>query len=406
MKRNKGNVPKIRFPGFTDEWEPRKLREVIEDYIEKTIVQNQYPVLTSSQQKGIIFQEEYFAGRQTTTDDNIGYFILPKGYFTYRSRSDNDIFIFNRNDLINKGIISYFYPVFQVKDVDSDFFLRRVNNGLQKEIIIAAEGTGQHVLSLKKFKNIIAMFPSEEEQSKIGKFFADLDNLITLHQRKLTHLQAQKKGLLQKMFPKEGERFPELRFPGFAEAWEVRKLGEVAEFSKGSGYSKDDLIDTGIPIILYGRLYTQYQTQIEEVNTFVKEKKYSVYSTGKEVIVPASGETAEDISIASAVIKSGILLGGDLNIIYPSSKLDSSFLALQISNGNAKKKLSRRAQGKSVVHLHNVDLQKVGIIFPSIHEQKEISEFLTNFDNLITLHQRKLTHLRQQKKALLQQMFV
>jgi type I restriction enzyme S subunit len=227
-----------------------------------------------------------------------------------------------------------------------------------------------------------------------------------LHQRKLTHLQAQKKGLLQKMFPKEGERFPELRFPGFAEAWEVRKLGEVAEFSKGSGYSKDDLIDTGIPIILYGRLYTQYQTQIEEVNTFVKEKKYSVYSTGKEVIVPASGETAEDISIASAVIKSGILLGGDLNIIYPSSKLDSSFLALQISNGNAKKKLSRRAQGKSVVHLHNVDLQKVGIIFPSIHEQKEISEFLTNFDNLITLHQRKLTHLRQQKKALLQQMFV
>jgi len=152
-------------------------------------VQNQYPVLTSSQQRGIIFQEDYFAGRQATTDENIGYFVLPKGYFTYRSRSDNDVFVFNRNDLINKGIISYFYPVFRLKDADSDFFLRRVNNGIQRQITMAAEGTGQHVLSLKKFKSIVAMFPTVEEQAKIGRVFAALDNLVTLHQRAPTFVR-------------------------------------------------------------------------------------------------------------------------------------------------------------------------------------------------------------------------
>ena len=192
----------------------------------------------------------------------------------------------------------------------------------------------------------------------------------------------------------------------FSYAWEQRKLGEVAKFSKGSGYCKDDLVDKGIPIILYGRLYTKYQTKIINVDTFVAEQSNSVYSTGKEVIVPASGETAEDISIASAVMKSGILLGGDLNIVYPYETLNSVFLAVQLSNGNAKKEMSKRAQGKSVVHLHNADLQEAEISIPQIAEQQQIGCFFEQFDNLITFHQRKLTHLQKQKKALLQQMFV
>ena len=194
------DVPEIRFPGFTHAWEQRKLGDFIEDYIEKTTIQNQYPVLTSSQQIGIVLQEDYFANRQVTTDENIGYFVLPKGYFTYRSRSDNGVFVFNRNDLIDKGIISYFYPVFRVKNADSNFLLLRLNFGIEHQIAIAAEGTGQHVLSLKKFKGIVAMFPSVQEQEKIGTFLDQLDNLITLHQRKLNHLQLQKKSLLQQMF--------------------------------------------------------------------------------------------------------------------------------------------------------------------------------------------------------------
>lgn len=170
-------------------WEQRKLGDCIEDYIERTTVEDQYPVLTSSQQRGIVFQEDYFAGRQTITHANIGYFVLPRGYYTYRSRSDNNAFVINRNDLIDKGIISYFYPVFRTKNSDTDFMLRRLNHGLQRQFNIASEGTGQHVLSLKKFKNMIILIPVLFEQRKIGQFFDRLDNIITLHQRKYSDLK-------------------------------------------------------------------------------------------------------------------------------------------------------------------------------------------------------------------------
>lgn len=163
-------------------WEQRKVNEIIEDYIEKTTVQNQYTVLTSSQQKGIVYQEEYFSDRQVTTNANIGYYVLPRGYFTYRSRSDTNVFVFNRNDIIDKGIISYYYPVFLNKNSDSNFLLRRLNNGVELQIIMAAEGTGQHVLSHSKFKNIDIFVPYLDEQKCIGKYFESIDKLITLHQ--------------------------------------------------------------------------------------------------------------------------------------------------------------------------------------------------------------------------------
>ena len=176
-------LPTKTADAFSLAWEQRKVGELIEDYIERTVIQNQYPVLTSSQQQGIVFQEDYFADRQVTTNDNIGYFVLPRGYFTYRSRSDTDVFVFNRNDVIDKGIISYYYPVFRVKNTDSDFLLRRLNYGIRAQLSMAAEGTGQKVLAHGKFKQMIVDVPSFDEQEKIGKIFATLDHLITLHQR-------------------------------------------------------------------------------------------------------------------------------------------------------------------------------------------------------------------------------
>ena len=157
MAENK-MVPELRFVGFTDPWEPHKVGDLIEDYVEKTVIQNQYPVLTSSQQQGIVLQEEYFADRQVTTSDNIGYFVLPLGYFTYRSRSDTDVFVFNRNNLINKGIISYYYPVFASKGCDSNFLLRRLNFGIRKQLSMAAEGTGQKVLAHSNLKKWLLIF--------------------------------------------------------------------------------------------------------------------------------------------------------------------------------------------------------------------------------------------------------
>lgn len=175
----------------------------------------------------------------------------------------------------------------------------------------------------------------------------------------------------------------------FTIAWEQRKLGEMVQFSKGTGYSKGDLKESGTPIILYGRLYTKYETVIADVDTFADEKPGSVFSRGGEVIVPASGETAEDISIASVVEKSGVLLGGDLNIITPPTDIDSAFLAISISNGKPHNDMAKMAQGKSVVHLHNTDLEKIDLAYPSHEEQIWISGFFRGIDNLITLHQRE-----------------
>ena len=198
---------------------------------------------------------------------------------------------------------------------------------------------------------------------------------------------------------------PKIRFKGFDDAWEQRKLGEVAEFSKGSGYSKGDLVEYGTPIILYGRLYTNYETRISDVDTFVEAKVGSVYSKGGEVVVPASGETAEDIARAATVDKSGILLGGDLNIVMPNKDINSSFLAISISSGNPQRELAKKAQGKSVVHIHNEEIKNLVLPFPIKDEQNKIASYFCQLDNLITLHQRKCDQMNELKKYMLTKMF-
>ena len=203
----------------------------------------------------------------------------------------------------------------------------------------------------------------------------------------------------------DNSKKPGIRFKGFTDDWEQRKLGEVAEFSKGSGYSKGDLVEYGTPIILYGRLYTNYETRISDVDTFVEAKVGSVYSKGGEVVVPASGETAEDIARAATVDKSGILLGGDLNIVMPNKDINSSFLAISISSGNPQRELAKKAQGKSVVHIHNEEIKNLVLPFPIKDEQNKIASYFCQLDNLITLHQRKYDKLVMSKKSMLEKMF-
>ena len=203
----------------------------------------------------------------------------------------------------------------------------------------------------------------------------------------------------------EKRKSPALRFRGYTDDWEQRKAIDIADYSKGNGYSKGDLTDAGTPIILYGRLYTKYQFAISEVDTFAVPRNGAVYSQGNEVIVPASGETAEDIARASAVEKSGVLLGGDLNILRPFDFINPLFLALAISNGEPQKELAKKAQGKSVVHIHNTDIQEVTIAYPSRTEQDRIVSVFRQLDNLITLHQRKLEKLKLVKKSMLEKMF-
>ena len=220
--------------------------------------------------------------------------------------------------------------------------------------------------------------PSLLEQEQIGGFFKQLDNLITLHQRQPFLHSPPDISLIVQLTP-----------PFYTFSWEQRKAIDIADYSKGNGYSKGDLTDAGTPIILYGRLYTKYQFAISEVDTFAVPRNGAVYSQGNEVIVPASGETAEDIARASAVEKSGVLLGGDLNILRPFDFINPLFLALAISNGEPQKELAKKAQGKSVVHIHNTDIQEVTIAYPSRTEQDRIVSVFRQLDNLITLHQRQ-----------------
>ena len=203
----------------------------------------------------------------------------------------------------------------------------------------------------------------------------------------------------------EQVKVPEIRFAGFTDPWEQRKLGEIASFSKGSGYSKADIRESGIPLFLYGRMYTQYETRVDSVDTFAAPRPGTLYSKGTEIVVPASGESAEDIARASAITREGIALGGDLNVVYPQRMVTPLFLAYGLSHGSSQKLLAQKAQGKTVVHIHASDLKGLGIAFPDVTEQQAIGTFFSSLDDLITLHQRKYDKLVVFKKSMLEKMF-
>ena len=256
------------------------------------------------------------------------------------------------------------------KFASQDFMYQTIQRDFLRYIEMNKTETAVPHLSLNDIRNFEIMVPCLAEQKKIGDYFESLDHLITLHHRKYENSH--------KIWLND---------------WEQRKLDDVAEFSKGSGYSKGDLIESGTPIILYGRLYTKYETSISDVDTFVEAKDGSVYSKGGEVIVPASGETAEDIARAASVDKSGILLGGDLNVVMPNEDINSTFLAISISNGSSQRELARKAQGKSVVHIHNEEIRNLVVPFPTKTEQNKIENYFADLDHLITLHHRKLYYL-------------
>ena len=241
------------------------------------------------------------------------------------------------------------------------------------ELFVAGGNGAIGNLNKNDLDNQDIFVPSKKEQTRIGTFFRQLDRLVTLHQCNCN------------MATRPCEWSSGLR----AIAWEQRNTSYLGNFFKGQGYSKADLLPDGTPIILYGQLYTNYQFTITEVNTYAQKKKNTILSKGNEVIVPASGETAEDIARASAVRKKGVILGGDLNIIVPIPSMNAEFFALSLSNGFPQKKLAQKAQGKSVVHIHNSDIQEISITYPSLEEQNRIASFFRHLDRLITLHQRK-----------------
>ena len=392
-------LPKLLY----NDWEQRKLGEIFKEYSEKG--HTELPTLTIIQGAGTVKREDSDRNLMYDEANLSNYKMVRKDDFIVHLRS----FEGGLEKASLNGIISPAYHTFHSDEADSRFYypyfrsFEFIKHKLVPHVYGIRDGRS---IDIEGMKCIEIPYTSLSEQREIGDYLELLDHIITLHQRKCEETKKLKKYMLQKMFPQNGQTVPEIRFAGFTDAWEQRKLDDVAEFSKGSGYSKGDLIEVGTPIILYGRLYTKYETSISDVDTYVEAKEGSVYSKGGEVIVPASGETAEDIARAATVDKSGILLGGDLNVVMPSKDINSAFMAISISNGNSQRELAKKAQGKSVVHIHNEEIRNLIVPFPNKVEQDKIVDYFTSLDHLITLHQHKCEQLQNMKKFMLQNMFV
>ena len=392
--------PKIRFKGYTDEWEQRKLPEFVSffnglTYTPDDVKETGTLVLRSSNVKNgeIVDADNVYVNDKVATSENV-----QKGDIIVVVRNGSRALI-GKHAQIKASMPNTVIGAFMsgMRSEHSSFVNALLDTSAFENEIAKNMGATINQITGYMFSKMEFMIPSGEEQQQIGECFQSLDHLITLHQRKYEETQKLKKYMLQKMFPQNGRKVPEIRFSGFTEEWEQRKLDDIAEFSKGSGYSKGDLIESGTPIILYGRLYTKYETSISDVDTFVEAKDGSVYSKGGEVIVPASGETAEDIARAATVDKSGILLGGDLNVVMPNEDINSAFLAISISNGNSQRELAKKAQGKSVVHIHNEEIRNLVVPFPTRVEQNKIVTYFSDLDHLITLHQCKLYYFRRER---------
>ncbi|WP_206168440.1 restriction endonuclease subunit S, partial [Veillonella sp. CHU740] len=243
-----------------------------------------------------------------------------------------------------------------------------------------------------------------EEQLAITKILEDFDNLITLHQRKLENLKLKKKALLQKLFPKNGEQFPELRFPGFTDAWEQRKLGEVAEIVRGASPRPiadlkwfDNKSDIGWLRISDVTSQDGRIKSLEQRISKLGQEKTRVLMTPHLLLSIAATVGKPVINYVPTGVHDGFLIfmNPKFNIIY-------AFWWLEMF----REKWNRYGQPGSQVNLNSELVKNQEISLPSDEEQIAISSFFENFDNLITLHQRKLEHLQLQKKALLQQMFV
>ncbi|MDY3853925.1 MAG: restriction endonuclease subunit S [Butyribacter sp.] len=405
-----GNTPNIRFDGFTDAWEQRKLSDLIIEYKETVDSDCTLPVLTSSKTEGVVLQEEHFGRVQN--HDITGYNILPRNYCTYRNRSDGVDFTFNINRCCDKGIISKFYPVFYGNNSDI-FFISMVLNYCDEvvhEIAYTCTGTGQKVLSFLDLQKMNIRVPNYDEQKKISQFFEELDNLITLHQCKCDEIKELKKFMLQKMFPKKGEKKPEIRFQGFTDAWEQRKLGDIADVTKLAGFEFTEHVvysDEGNIIALRGLNIKNGQLVLDDVK-YIDGSNFSKLNRSKLYI--------DDIMFTYVGTVGEVAIIKENNRFY----LAPNVSRIRIQSDDSPKFISHYMRTdsfyKSVIYpliatssqpaLSMENIRKFEICLPQNREEQDrLSEWFDELDNLITLHQRKCDEIKELKKFMLQNMF-
>lgn len=270
------------------------------------------------------------------------------------------------------------------------------------------ESTGVPSLSKMTINNVDFLIPSLKEQSLIGNFFVTLDNLITLHQHQLDLLKEQKKGLLQKMFPKDGSNVPEIRFLEFTTPWEQRKLGELGELKNGMNFSKEAM-GIGFPFVNIQNIFGKNIIDIEHLGKAEASpsqlKDYSLKSG--DVLFVRSSVKLEGVGEAALVPKTlkNTTYSGFIIRFRDTFGLDNNFKRFVFSTETIRKQILSQATNSANKNISQISLSNLLISYPKVEEQKAIGKFFDGLDNLITLHQRELDLLKEQKKGLLQKMF-
>ena len=395
--KNEERYPELRFPGFTDAWEQRKLSEVTTCFDNLRV-----PVTASDRVPGKIPYygangiQDYVSGHTHS-----GEFVL----IAEDGANDlNDYPIQYVNGAI--WVNNHAHVIAGYKEKLENKFLSYSLKTVKMTTFIV--GGGRSKLNLKALLEIPISMPNYDEQCVIGKFIETIDINITLHQRKLDNLKLKKKALLQKLFPKNGERYPELRFPGFTDAWEQRKLGSIGSTYTGlSGKTKEDFGHGEAQYITYLNVFQNTVSDITmtdkvEIDTTQNEVKYG------DVLFTTSSETPEEVGMSSVWLghMPNIYLNSFCFGFRPNQKIDPYFLGYSLRAPYMRDKIKILAQGISRYNISKNKVMELEISLPNNEEQRLLGNFLRNIDLSITLHQRKLDHLQLQKKALLQQMFV
>ena len=401
MNNKKNGIPKLRFPGFTGAWEQRKLGEILKERKERSSIGELISVTINN---GVV-KADSLERKDNSSSDKSNYKVVCKGDIAYNSmrmwQGASGYSPYN-------GILSPAYTVLiPTEKVDSKF----ISYMFKKEKMLQqfqkySQGLTSDTWNLKypMLKDIPVLFPKIDEQVSIRKHLDNISSLIALHQRKLEHLQEQKKGLLQKMFPKNGETVPEVRFPGFTDAWEQRKWVDSINIS-------NEMVDptTGkfddMPHIAPGNIESFTGRILDNVKTVKEEELISgkfLFKPGDVVfgkINPQLGKyfyaRVEGLTSADSYVLNG-----------KNKNITQMFIFLLLQTRDFFKYSVSVSKRSGIPKINREELNGFKFLIPCKEEQEKIGDFFLNIDSLIALHQRKLDHLELMKKGLLQQMFV
>ena len=379
-------VPAIRFAGFTDPWEQRKLGDIAERVTRKNENNESDLPLTISAQHGLIDQRLFF-NAQVASRDMSGYYLLRQGEFAYNksTSADSPWGAIKRLTRYEKGCVSTLYICFALLNANPDYLVTyyETNRWHKAVQMIAAEGARNHgLLNIAPddfFDTMVSLPESQAEQQTIGAFFSRLDSLITLHQRKYDKLVIFKKSMLEKMFPKDGESVPEIRFAGFTDPWEQRKLGEIVSIGAGappSAFSAGNFLYVKVDDLNESSHFQFDSAQRVDANTAVKPIR-------KGSIIFAKRGAA--------------ILGNKVRVLGKTAYIDTNMMALEPRGVDAdflwlfinQTGLYRIADTSTIPQINNKHIEPYPVDIPNMAEQQAIGTFFSRLDSLITLHQRK-----------------